>query len=44
MCTRFIYNGDNTVIGFNFDIDLSVWTHTVITEYQLAVIKKNCKK
>ena len=32
MCTRFVYNGDNTVIGFNFDIDLSVWTHTVIAE------------
>lgn len=32
MCTRFVYNGDNTVVGFNFDIDLSVWTHTVIVE------------
>lgn len=32
MCTRFVYNGDNTVVGFNFDIDLSVWTHTVIAE------------
>lgn len=32
MCTRFVYNGNDTIIGFNFDIDLSVWTHTVITE------------
>ncbi len=32
MCTRFVYNGENTVVGFNFDIDLSVWTHTVIAE------------
>ncbi len=32
MCTRFVYNGNHTVVGFNFDIDLSVWTHTVIAE------------
>lgn len=32
MCTRFVYNGIDKIIGFNFDIDLSVWTHTVITE------------
>lgn len=32
MCTRFVYNGDNTIVGFNFDMDLSVWTHTVIAE------------
>lgn len=32
MCTRFVYNGKDTIIGFNFDIDLSVWQHTVITE------------
>lgn len=32
MCTRFVYNGNDTIIGFNFDIDLSVWTHTVIAE------------
>lgn len=32
MCTRFVYNGDDTIVGFNFEIDLSVWTHTVITE------------
>ena len=32
MCTRFVYNGEDTVVGFNFDIDLSVWTHKVIAE------------
>ena len=32
MCTRFVYRGDNIITGFNFDIDLSVWDHTVITE------------
>lgn len=32
MCTRFVYNGKDTIIGFNFDIDLSVWTHKVIEE------------
>lgn len=30
MCTRFVYNGNDTITGFNFDIDLSVWTHKVI--------------
>ena len=23
MCTRFVYNGNDTITGFNFDIDLS---------------------
>ena len=32
MCTRFVYNGIDKIVGFNFDIDLSVWNHTVITE------------
>lgn len=32
MCTRFVYNGNDTIVGFNFDIDLAVWTHTVIKE------------
>ena len=32
MCTRFVYNGDDTVVGFNFDIDCSVWTHAVIVQ------------
>lgn len=32
MCTRFVYNGNDTIVGFNFDIDLSVWTHKVIEE------------
>lgn len=30
MCTRFVYNGEDTIVGFNFDIDLSVWDHTLI--------------
>ena len=30
MCTRFVYNGDDTTVGFNFDIDLRVWDHKVI--------------
>lgn len=32
MCTRFVYNGDDTITGFNFEIDLSVWSHKVIPE------------
>ena len=32
MCTRFVYNGKETIVGFNFDIDLSEWEHTVIAE------------
>lgn len=32
MCTRFVYNGNDTIVGFNFDIDLAVWNHTVIKE------------
>ena len=24
MCTRFVYNGIDKIVGFNFDIDLSV--------------------
>ena len=32
MCTRFVYNGKETIVGFNFDIDLSEWEHTVIGE------------
>lgn len=32
MCTRFVYNGNDLITGFNFDIDLSVWNHKVITE------------
>lgn len=32
MCTRFVYNGNDTIVGFNFDIDLAVWTHTVMKE------------
>lgn len=32
MCTRFVYNGDDMITGFNFDIDFAVWDHKVITE------------
>lgn len=32
MCTRFVYRGSDIITGFNFDIDLDVWTHKVITE------------
>ena len=43
MCTRFVYNGNDTVVGFNFDIDLSVWTHTVITEKDRFFIGIKCQ-
>lgn len=32
MCTRFVFHGDDMITGFNFDIDLTVWQHKVITE------------
>lgn len=32
MCTRFVYNGTDTITGFNFEIDLSVWEHKVFCE------------
>ena len=32
MCTRFVYRGDDTITGVNFDIDLAVWNHQVIKE------------
>lgn len=32
MCTRFVYRGSDMITGFNFDIDLSVWTHKVKKE------------
>lgn len=32
MCTRFVYRGSNIITGFNFDIDLSVWTHKIMKE------------
>jgi len=32
VCTRFVHNGNDTIVGFNFDIDLAIWTHTVIRE------------
>lgn len=38
MCTRFVYNGVDEIIGFNFDIDLSVWNHKVIKEEDIFFI------
>ena len=32
MCTRFVYNGDDMITGFNFDIDLAAWKHKVFAE------------
>lgn len=32
MCTRFVYNGNDIITGFNFDIDLAVWQHKIITD------------
>ena len=32
MCTRFVYRGDDTITGFNFEIDLAVWDHKIIAE------------
>lgn len=28
----FVYNGNDMITGFNFDIDLAVWKHKVIKE------------
>ncbi|POP30797.1 conjugal transfer protein [Lactonifactor longoviformis] len=38
MCTRFVYRGSNMITGFNFDIDLSVWTHKVMNEKECFYI------
>ena len=38
MCTRFVYYGDDMITGFNFDIDLAMWNHKVITEKKLFYI------
>lgn len=38
MCTRFVYNGNDTITGFNFDIDLFVWTHKLIIEKNIFFI------
>lgn len=38
MCTRFVYNGSNTIVGFNFDIDLAVWKHKVIEKENIFFI------
>lgn len=33
MCTRFVYNGSDTIVGFNFDIDPADYEHRVIAEH-----------
>lgn len=39
MCTRFICRqADSFLTGFNFDIDLTVWHHTLIREKELFAI------
>ena len=38
MCTRFVYHGSDIITGFNFDIDLSVWTHKVMKEKECFYI------
>lgn len=30
MCTRFVFNGTDTINGFNFEIDLADWRHTIL--------------
>ena len=30
MCTRFVYNGIDKIVGFNFDIDIVEWNHKII--------------
>lgn len=41
MCTRFVYNGNDMITGFNFDIDLAVWKHKVIKEKERFYRKEN---
>ncbi len=38
MCTRFVYNENDMITGFNFDIDLAVWKHKVIEEKECFYI------
>lgn len=38
MCTRFVYNGKDTIVGFNFDIDPAVWEHRVFLRPDLFYI------
>ena len=44
MCTRFVYRGDDTVTGFNFDIDPAEWDHKVIKERRGSVRKHLCER
>lgn len=32
MCTRFVYNGNDMLTEFNFDIDPAIWKHKVMKE------------
>ena len=38
MCTRFVHNGHDMITGFNFEIDLALYTHKVIAEPDLFAI------
>ena len=38
MCTRFVYNGNDMITGFNFDIDLAVWKTKVIKEKNAFIL------
>ncbi|WP_099203424.1 conjugal transfer protein [Miniphocaeibacter massiliensis] len=38
MCTRFVYNGDDLITGFNFEIDLDDYTHKIIKEKDIFYI------
>jgi hypothetical protein len=38
MCTRFVYNGNDTITGFNLDIDPAVWHHQLIKQKGLFAI------
>ena len=34
MCTRFVYRGDDTITGFNFEIDLRFLYNGIIIKHQ----------
>lgn len=38
MCTRFVYNGNDTITGFNLDLDPAVWHQQLIKEKGLFAI------
>ena len=43
MCTRFVYNGKETIVGFNFDIDLSLPTCEKIIRNLVSFLIKNVR-